>query len=109
MEIVTRTIQSGAVIDVQGEVDMSTSPELRKVLVGLVEKKTPRILVNLGEVEYIDSSGLATIVECLQGVTRYGGRLRLFGISDGIIDVFRLARLDAIFDIRPDEAAALAD
>ena len=111
MPVSTRTMGDGSTVavDLTGELDMSSSPEVRSVLVGLVEKKTPRIMLNLGEMEYIDSSGLATFVECLQGVKRYGGVLRLYGVGGQIIDVFRLARLDTVFDIREGEEAAIAE
>jgi anti-sigma B factor antagonist len=96
-------------VDLSGELDMSSSPEVRRILVDLVNDKTPRILLNLQEMEYIDSSGLATFVECLQGVKRYGGALRIYGVNSQIIDVFKLARLDTVFEIKEDEAAAIAD
>jgi anti-sigma B factor antagonist len=96
-------------VDLTGELDMSSSPEVRQVLVGLVDQRTPRILLNLAGTEYIDSSGLATFVECLQGVKRYGGTLRLYGVGEQIIDVFKLARLDTVFEITDDEASAIAD
>ncbi|MEK7485763.1 MAG: STAS domain-containing protein [Planctomycetota bacterium] len=108
LEIKSRHIGSAVVVDIEGEVDMNVSPKVRTVLVGLTDKKTAKIIVSLKNVPYIDSSGLATLVECLQGVGRYKGKLHLIGINDDIKDVFQLARLYDVFDICPDEATALA-
>jgi anti-sigma B factor antagonist len=107
MEIKQRTAGDGVIVGLSGEVDMSTSPDARRAFLDLVEKKTKKILVDLSQVTYIDSSGLATLVECFQNTRRYGGQLRLFGLNDNIKDVFSLARLDTIFDIRKSEEEAL--
>lgn len=110
MAVSTRELEGGTVVvDLTGELDMASSPDVRKLLVDLVSNETPRILLSLEQTEYIDSSGLATFVECLQGVKRYGGQLRIYGVNDQIGEVFKLARLDAVFEICPDEATALAE
>ncbi len=109
MEIKQRAATDAIIVGLSGEVDMSTSPDARKAFLDLtVEKKTRRIIVDLSQVTYIDSSGLATLIECLQKTRSYGGQLRLFGLNDNIKDVFSLARLDTIFDIRKSEQDALA-
>ena len=82
-----------------GEIDMYTSPALRKALMSLVSGKTPALYVDLGSVSYIDSSGIATFVESLKEMMRYGGRLKLFGVTDTILEIFRFSKLDAVFEI----------
>jgi len=99
---------NAAVIHVSGEVDMSTSPDLRKVLQTEVGDKAAKIIVDLSGVTYIDSSGLATLVECLQGVRKYKGELFLVGLKKTVKDVFEIARLDEVFDLREDADAAMA-
>ncbi len=89
---------------VTGELDMHSSPELREVLRTLVQRKVPHIVVNLEAVSYIDSSGLATLVECMQGTNRYKGRLQLVGVNANIWPVFELARLDKVFEIQRETA-----
>ena len=108
MEIKQRTSNDAVIVGLSGEVDMSTSPEVRRAFLDLVEKKAPKILVDLSSVSYIDSSGLATLVECFQNTRKYGGKLRLFGLNENIKDVFTLARLDTIFDIKGTEQDALS-
>ena len=95
------------VVRVSGEVDMKTSPDLRRHLVALVGEKSEWIVVNLESVEYIDSSGLATLVECLQGAKKYGGRLSLTGMNENIKDIFVMTRLDTIFEVFDTEEDAL--
>ena len=85
---------------VTGDVDMRSSPELREVLLDLVRREVARIVVNLEGVPYIDSSGLATLVECMQGTGRYKGRLQLVGVNADIRPIFELARLDKVFEIK---------
>ena len=108
MKTSTERKDGAAVIHVSGEVDMSTSPDLRKVLQTEVKAKTAKIIVDLDGVSYIDSSGLATLVECLQGVRKYNGELFLAGLKQTVKDVFEIARLDEVFELRDDIDAALA-
>lgn len=91
--------ESGAiVISFAGDIDLQTSPDARKALLGLVGKGQP-ILVDLSGVGYIDSSGVASLVECLQSVKKSGQKLALVSVSDGALRVLQLARLDKVFTI----------
>lgn len=108
MEVEQRKTDQSVILRVSGEVEMKSSPELRRHLVALVGEKAPWIIINLEDVTYIDSSGLATIVECLQGVKKYSGRLSLIGMNDNIKDIFVMTRLDTIFEVFESEADALA-
>ncbi|MBM4081698.1 MAG: STAS domain-containing protein [Planctomycetes bacterium] len=99
MEANLRKLGGAVVVDLKGEVDMHSSPNARLVLQSLVEKSSPLVVVNLENVSYIDSSGLATLIECVQRMKRYGGVFRLTGLNDHIKDVFRLARLETVFTI----------
>jgi anti-sigma B factor antagonist len=101
----TRTEKPGLMlIGVTGEVDMRNSPDLRRELLDLCSRFVPHVVVDLEKVAYIDSSGIATLVECMKNVKRYGGRLTLIGVNDDIFPVFELARLDHVFDIRRDKS-----
>jgi anti-sigma B factor antagonist len=109
LQIKTREINPHTtLVEIEGEVDMNVSPKVRTVLIGLTDKKKSKIIVDLKEVPYIDSSGLAALVECLQGTSKYQGKLHLIGINEDIKDVFVLACLYDVFDICADEASALA-
>jgi len=91
--------QGGAVvISFIGDVDLQTSPDARKVLLECVTKGKP-ILVDLSRVGYIDSSGVASLVESFQNAKKAGQNLVLVSVSDGALRVLKLARLDKVFTI----------
>jgi anti-sigma B factor antagonist len=82
-----------------GDIDMYSSPELRRELMSRIEKKVPRIYIDFKEVSYIDSSGIATFVEGLKTMKSYGGRMKMLGMPEEIMEIFRFSKLDNIFEI----------
>lgn len=107
LELSTREVEGGVIVAIQGDVDLYSSPDFRKVIISLTDKKVKNILIDLGRVNYMDSSGVATLVEGLQQVGKYKGKLKLFGLDSAVKEVFELSRLDKVFDIYPDEMSAL--
>ncbi|MBI2358262.1 MAG: STAS domain-containing protein [Deltaproteobacteria bacterium] len=91
------------ILSISGDIDMHTSPDLRRELMGLVHKKMTPILVDFGSVTYIDSSGIATFVEGLKGMMAYGGKLKLVGIPPKVMEIFCFAKLDRVFEIHGSE------
>ena len=100
MSVTSEVLPKGVLLAVEGQVDMHTSPDLRAKLRECLEKKANPILVDLTKVGFIDSSGLATLIEALQAVGRYGGKLRLVGLAPAVRNLFKLSKLFTIFDIR---------
>ena len=98
----------GIVVSFEGDVDLQSSPVARDVLLDAVER-SGRVVVDLSAVGYIDSSGIAALVEALQrSRQRQGGAsLALAAVSDPVLRVLRLARLDRVFTIHPTLADAL--
>jgi anti-sigma B factor antagonist len=96
------------ILALEGEIDLHRSPQVKESLEPLIAKKTPRILLDLSAVTYVDSSGLATMIETLQRIQSYGGKFGMFGLRESVRSIFAIARLDQIFSIFPDEAAAVA-
>jgi len=93
------TDQGGAlIVSFIGDVDLQTSPEARNVLLECVAKGRS-ILVDLSKVGYIDSSGVASLVESFQKAKKSGQNLVLVSVSDGALRVLKLARLDKVFTI----------
>ena len=91
--------ENGAVIvALEGDVDLQSSPDARKVLLECVGRKKP-VLVDLSGVGYIDSSGVASLVESLQTARKKGSILILVAVSEGALRVLQLARLDKVFTI----------
>jgi len=82
----------------EGDVDLQSSPDARKVLLDCVGRKRP-VLVDLSAVGYIDSSGVASLVESLQTAKKSGNTLVLVAVSEGAMRVLQLARLDKVFTI----------
>ena len=74
----------------------------------MIEKKPKQLIVDLSRVTYIDSSGLAALIEGMQNVEEYGGKFALAGLQETIRTIFEIARLDQVFQIFPDLDAALA-
>jgi anti-sigma B factor antagonist len=94
------------VLELSGELDYHSSPELREKLTELTVKQAPKILVNLAGVDYMDSSGIATFVEAFQKAKRYQGRLILAALTATVRGVFEIAKLDSIFEIASTVAEA---
>lgn len=94
------------VCHVDGEIDINTSPEVKKAFDKLLTKKAPKIVINLSKVTYVDSSGLATLVEILKNMRSYGGRLKLTNLSPKIKSLFEITKLDKLFDILKDGEGA---
>jgi len=90
----------------QGEVDLHDSPLVREQLRRLLAAKPQRFFIDMSGVTYIDSSGLATLIEAMQRIHAYGGQFALFGIRESTMNIFRIARLDHVFRIFPDKPAA---
>ena len=110
MDVKTRRAQSALVIDLSGQVDLFSSPKMRiAILEAVNSKQVSRVAINMSQVSYIDSSGVASLVEGLQLARSRSCRLILFGLQQGAREVLELARLDKIFDIRATEGEALAD
>ena len=102
MEITREAKPNATVVRIKGDVDMRSSPELRAELLVVSKEKPKRVIVSLEHVGYIDSSGIATLIECLKNVHHAGGKLSLVGVNEDIYPVFELAHLTEVFDIRRD-------
>ena len=96
------------VCHVDGEIDINSSPEIKKVFDKLISQKAPKIVINLSRVTYVDSSGLATLVEILKNMRSYGGRMRLVNLSSKIKSLFEITKLEKLFEIMADEEEAIS-
>lgn len=97
-----------AVIRVSGDVDMVSSPALLKAAVGLLrDPGTVSLVINLSGVHFIDSAGVASLIEVLQVSRRRRAKLRLACLNDGPRDVLHLTRLLDVFEVHSTERSAL--
>ena len=108
MQISTRRMDKTTILDISGDIDLAHSSEVRRVvLIEFREKRTPKVILNLLEVNYIDSSGVASLVEGLKASRDVGSRLILFGLSPIAHEVLQLSKLLTIFEIYDTEEKAL--
>lgn len=96
------------VIPLEGEIDLHVSPRIAATLTAAVKSKPAHLVVDLSGVTYIDSSGLAVLIEAMQSVEKYGGKFALAGLRENVRPIFEIARLDQVFRIFPDTETALA-
>jgi anti-sigma B factor antagonist len=99
-------LADGVCVALAGEVDLSRSPELRSALLELVKTRPVRLVVDLSGVPYMDSSGVATLVEALQQQRRHQGKMVLCGLQPKVRSIFEIARLDMVFTIVEDPGKA---
>lgn len=109
MQISARKSGVTTIFDVAGDIDFATSPEMRRsVLHKIRESRESCVLVNLSQVRYIDSSGVASLVEGLKASRDLGSRFVLFGLSPCAREVLQLSRLLKVFEVYENEQQALA-
>lgn len=100
--------ESRNVLPLEGEIDLHAVPAISAILNRLIQEKPSRIIVDLSLVTYIDSSGLALLVEAMKNVEDYGGRFALAGVGENVRPIFETARLDQVFLSFPHVDAALS-
>lgn len=108
MQILARYVNKTTIFDISGDIDLANSPAVRKALLREVrENRTPRVVMNLTKVRYIDSSGVASLVEGLKASRDLGLRFIMFGLSPSAREVLQLSRLLGIFEVYDNEDQAL--
>ena len=106
MKISIRDVGDAKVVEVAGDVDLGTSPDLRHALFESLTR-TARLALNLAAIRYIDSSGIATLIEVLKDSQRQNKEFVLFGLSPAVQHVFRLTHVISIFRVFSTEQEAL--
>ena len=97
------------IFDLSGDIDFANSPKVRDaVLREIRESNTPRVMMNLCQVRYLDSSGVASLVEGLKASRDLGSRFILVGLTKSTREVLQLSRLIRVFEIYDNEAQAMA-
>jgi anti-anti-sigma factor len=96
------------ILPLNGEIDLHVSPRIALSLSQMVKKKPAKLIVDMSRVTYIDSSGLAVLIEAMQSVEEYGGAFVIAGLQETVRSIFEIARLDQVFRIFPDVNSALA-
>jgi anti-sigma B factor antagonist len=109
MNASTRQFQDVTVVDLSGQIKLGEgSSVLRDTVKDLLAKGHKKILVNLGEITYIDSSGIGELISAFTSTRNQGGELKLLNLTKKTHDLLQITKLYTVFDIKDDEAEALA-
>ena len=108
VKLTTRQVGDVSVVDVAGRITLGEgSSALRDTLRDMVTKNHKKILLNLGEVSYIDSSGIGELVSGFTSVTNSGGQLKLLGLTKRVKDLLQITKLYTVFDVHEEESSAV--
>jgi anti-sigma B factor antagonist len=108
IKLSNRQVGDVTVVDATGRITLGEgSSALRDMLRDLVTKGHKKILLNLGEVSYIDSSGIGELVSGFTTVTNQGGSLKLLGLTKRVKDLLQITKLYTVFEVHDDEASAV--
>jgi anti-sigma B factor antagonist len=108
VKLSTRQVGDVSVVDVAGRITLGEgSSALRDALRDLINKNQKKILLNLGDVNYIDSSGIGELVSGFTTVTNSGGNLKLLNLNKRVKDLLQITKLYTVFDVHEDEAGAI--
>jgi anti-sigma B factor antagonist len=107
LKIRVRRLNDISIVDCSGEVDLYSSTHLREALVKELNLSAPSVLINMMDISYIDSSGIATLLEGLQLSKKTQKRFGLYGLRKNARSVLGLARLDKVFSIWESEQEAV--
>ena len=109
LTIASRELDGVTILDLNGRITLGEgSVQIRDAIRDLIGKGQKRILVDLGEVNYIDSSGLGELVSAYTTVKNQGASLKLLKLTRKVHDLLQLTKLYTVFDIYDDEASAIA-
>ena len=109
LTIASREVDGVTVLDLSGRITLGEgSVQLRDAVRDLISKGAKNILLNLGDVNYIDSSGLGELVSAFTTAKNQGGEIKLLNLTKKVHDLLQLTKLYTVFDIKDDEASAIA-
>ena len=100
-------VEGFPVLTMSGELNINTAPDLRELLVKHVKAKQPRLMLDLSELSFMDTSGLATLIEAHLKTEKQGGALVLFGLQPRILEVFEVTRVIDLFSVWETQEQAL--
>jgi anti-sigma B factor antagonist len=109
LTIASREVDGVAILDLNGRITLGEgSVQMRDAVRGLISKGSKNILLNLGEVNYIDSSGLGELVSAFTTARNQQAEVKLLNLTKKVHDLLQLTKLYTVFDIKDDEASAIA-
>jgi anti-sigma B factor antagonist len=108
LKLSTRQVDGVTILDLSGRITLGEgSVQLRDATRDLLSKGSKQILLNLGDVNYIDSSGIGELVSAYTTVRNQGGELKLLNLTKKVHDLLQITKLYTVFDVKDDEATAV--
>ncbi len=108
LKLSTRQVEGVTILDCSGRITLGEgSVVLRDAVKDLLAKGQKKILLNLGDVNYIDSSGIGELVAAYTTVKNQGGELKLLNLTKKVHDLLQITKLYTVFDVKDDEASAV--
>src|ERR1022692_2420897 len=108
MKVATRQVNDVTIVDLSGQIKLGEgSSVLRDTVKDLLGKGQKKILLNLGNINYIDSSGIGELVSAFTSVRNQGGELKLLHLTKKVHDLLQITKLYTVFDVKDDEAGAI--
>ena len=108
VKLTTRQVGDVTVVDAAGRITLGEGAStFRDTIRNLAEKGDKKLLVNLGDVSYIDSSGIGEMVSSYTSVTNHGGQLKLLGLNKRVKDLLQVTKLYTVFEVFEDETSAI--
>ena len=108
MKLSTRQVDGVTIVDCSGRITLGEgSVMMRDTVRDLLAKGNKKIILNLGEVNYIDSSGIGELVSAFTSAKKQGGELKLLNLTKRIHDLLQITKLYTVFDVQEDEALAV--
>jgi anti-sigma B factor antagonist len=109
MKIKTRHVDGITILDLSGRITLGEgSVTVRDEVRNVIATGSKKILLNLGDINYIDSSGIGELVSAFTTVKNGGGELKLLNLTKKVHDLLQITKLYTVFDIKDDEASAIA-
>jgi anti-sigma B factor antagonist len=108
MKATIRQVDSVTVVDISGRITLGEGcSQLRDLIRTEVSKGNKKVLLNLADVTYIDSSGIGELVSAYTAVSNQGGSLKLLNLTKKVHDLLQITKLYTVFDVHDDEARAI--
>ncbi len=108
MEIKTRNVDGIILLDIDGEIDLYNAPEIKDTIKKEMDAGHKKIIINLENVSYIDSSGIGALISSLSNLKKIGGGLKIIHVYESVRKVFELTKLTSFFEIYDSEDEAIA-
>ncbi len=107
MELVQEKIDDVSILNLNGRLDATRVSELKETVQAMIDAGGLKILIDMTNVDFVDSSGLGTLVTCLRSVTKAGGVFKITSLQENPKKLFETTRLDRVFDMHDDRDAAI--